>query len=61
MYDNCPWCKEDIEEWLRLSKVSCYGGEFDCPNCNKRVRRDYEEMWDGEEEHNYYFLTQVEE
>ena len=61
MVDDCPYCEYDLEEWFREHReISCYGDEFNCPKCNGRVERKFEESWDGEEEHQYYWLSKVE-
>lgn len=49
-----PDCHEAIElddEWERL-------GETVVCECGTSSTVEYEETWDGEEEHQYWFLTQ---
>ena len=58
----CPNCDEDLDEWFDKNKLcSPYSGKFNCPKCKVSIKCEYEEMWDGEEEHNYFFLSLLEE
>ena len=56
----CPYCEEDLDDWFSNQGLSPYSSRFKCPKCEGNIETDYEEMWDGEEEYNYYSLIKAE-
>ena len=60
---SCPNCGKDLENYCdNLENFSYYGGSrFNCPDCGVLLESQYDEMWDGQEEFNFYSLKVIEE
>lgn len=53
----CPICKEDVSvliSWDNLTEQYNSGRILFCPHCNVGLQLNYDEEWDGVEEHSYW-------
>lgn len=54
MYGECLKCKFDVSDLMDWDTLC---SEFiECPKCNHKMKVEYDESWDGEEENSYWWL-----